>query len=123
MLEQTERQLILEILNNGCSEEMREKILATFPDYMPYKGVGFVTVDNVEEAEEILKTYISEDMYKDDYLNCPEGRFLKANANGHICYGRLMIDNPKKFMIELLENGIAVLDYAFDQYTDHYPDY
>jgi len=115
----SERQILLNFLySDSTSNEDKAHIIATFPNYMPYKGNGFIAVDNVELAENLLKDYISECNYEENYLNCPSGKFIKHLSGNDLSYGRLMIPNVEIFFKLLYDSGVRIFNYSLTEYED-----
>lgn len=121
MEHRTERQILLTMLNDEItSQKVKDQIIDTFPTYMPYKGVGFIAVDNVEKAENVLKAYFEENHYDYERYNDRQDPFFFEKNGNPYCYGKFEIHDINLFMKKLIEAGIAIEDYHFETYESYY---
>lgn len=122
-LAQVQRFILLSMLRSeDVSSILKTDIRQTFPTYMIYKGEGRILVDNVEKAKSILQEYIvvSDETFADYY---PEHFFVTPLAKdisdsfSMIRTGKLDIPKLDVFLNTLLDNGVSIINYDFNQNT------
>jgi hypothetical protein len=95
------------------------RILNEFPDSMPNKGYGHISVDDTKKAEELLKEHVGEhewNYYPYDKKQPETTSFSfiqKHNEQYPIYYGKFEIENLQEFLVKLYKSGVRIYDYNF----------
>lgn len=114
-----QRYLLLPFLNDeSTSKEFKDSIRKTFPTIMMYKSQGRIIVDDIEKAKSVLQDYLDIDA---EYLNelCPNPFFATHDGENTLfamvhTY-KLQIPKLDVFLNKLIDNGVVLFNYDFDQ--------
>lgn len=115
----TFKALLLQVVSESGfpNDKIRKQFEALIPQQLPYKGEGFISVDDDNAAEEILREHVGEDEWR--YYPSHEKLIQPQSSRDPIYYGKFEIDNFRIFLMNLLDAGIHVYDFDFHPQNVH----
>jgi hypothetical protein len=115
--------LLLDILYHLPSVDKNfgiiNRILNEFPDSMPDKGYGHISVDDTQKAELLLKEHVGEHEWGYYPFNAKQSNktifsFIQKHDEQHpVYYGKFEIENLQEFFVKLYKSGVRIHDYNF----------
>ena len=91
----------------NIAEEYKEQLLSSLPDNLPYKGYGYIQVDNPVKAEKILKLHVGEfemEYYPKDFI---------TTEDTLIYIGKFEVERLSVLFKKLLAEKIKIIDFLF----------